>query len=61
MFQKLFSLFKKSKEDNWWQDFVCTLCNKKLTYKPYSYCGHCERTLCKSCGYVPGGCGWCGG
>jgi hypothetical protein len=47
--------------NDWWINGKCTTCYALLTQKAYSYCGHCRRTLCKNCGYIPGGCGWCGG
>jgi hypothetical protein len=48
-------------KNDWWHDLTCISCHETLTQEPHSYCGHCKRTLCKKCGYVPGGCGWCGG
>ncbi len=42
-------------------NYKCSSCHELITGTPYSHCGHCKRTLCKKCGYIPGGCGWCGG
>ena len=59
--QKLKMNKEKNNDIDWWSNLKCVACNKILTQKPHSHCGHCKRTLCKKCGYIPGGCGWCGG
>jgi hypothetical protein len=51
----------KAENNDWWKNLKCIACKKDLIQEPYSYCGHCKRTLCRKCGYIPGGCGWCGG
>lgn len=47
--------------NSWWSAYECEVCGKPITQKPASHCGHCKRTICAKCEYVPGGCGWCGG
>lgn len=62
LFLKYISSFSEKKTDTtWWAGLTCSSCAEALIQAPNSHCGHCKRTICEKCGYIPGGCGWCGG